>query len=1621
MKKRNTIAIIACFVVFLFHAYTATAQVTWSRNHLRSDGNSVNNYSTNQRGLVQTLDGNYVHLTDTVDANGSAFLKLIKYDLTGNLLWSKIISQHPLVMCKELLELADGRLVVVGDEGTTNKFYWMVLTATGDFIAEYTHHVGTSWNLCQAATLSPAGNIVITGSHYYPNTSNHELVWLEVTPSGNVNWSHYQTGAGWIGYDVEFLADGTGVIGYDKYATDEIGFIRFDAAGNTLSDQLSTEFFGQLLDMEAAPGGGMFVSWHKSGQTKNLAKLDNNLQTTWSILVQPTLNLYKIENLAAFPDGSCAGLVDRVGARLLRVDADGNILWEKPADGSPIYGLYGEDLIVTNDNGLLYTAVNVFNTGTGDLSFRYVTKTDQNGDIIKNRVIGHAWLDTNGNCAADTSAGEGPWRSGTMKLQAATGEKMNFIPDSTGRFSLEIYPNAYQMDLELSSQGYYTPCPAFPSVQTNPYPDTIILDTIFLKPNLPNGLLQGTAFLDINQNGVQDTGDSALACVTLKITTSYPWLITTVVTDEQGMYSLPVYQGSTYNVRLNGSLGNCVASPSYFIVPINGPTATQDVPIRCNTMNGTASMVRGNVLLDANSDCLPDNYSNLIGTWTVKLEDVAGNIFETTTNDQGSYAMAVPPGTYSIAVIVAGNTLNICNIPTTQDVVLGQCLTADIIGQLPNCPSPSVEVSVDRFRPCVTSNIRVNYCNYGADPAYDATLQLLLDPALNFNAASLPIIGQSGDTLSLSLGNLAPLECGTTLVTATLDCNNSIVGQTHCVEATVLPAAPCASGNASWDGSNIELSSRCEQGQVIFTLRNTGTGSMSTPRSYIIIEDNVLLRPDEILTYQLAANGDTSIVLPADGSTFRLETYQAMGHPSGTLTAAWEEGCGANPPGNFSRGFVTQRPYGDEEPFIAIFCDESVGSYDPNLKKAFPKGVGDRHFILGSTELNYQILFQNTGTDTAYLVVLRDTLSPTLDPTTLRPGASSHPFTYSLENGNIAVFRFENINLVDSTTNAPMSNGFVQFSIQQADGNQPGTRIENSVAIYFDFNEPVITPTVFHEIPAPVYYQNNSLTLCAGTQWNGTVYYEDTVVMDTIDFGIYDSVYITTIDVLPTIATSLSAAICEGESYAFGNASYSQSGSYTQVFAAQNGCDSTVTLNLSVLPSLQSSLSATICNGESIAFGNTSYSQSGSYTQIFAAQNGCDSTVTLNLSVMPSLQSSFSATICSGESFAFGNASYSQSGSYTQVFAAQNGCDSTVTLNLYVLPSLQSGFSATICSGESFAFGNASYSQSGSYTQAFAAQNGCDSTVTLNLAVLPTASHSINETLCFGGSLLVNGNIYDESNPTGTEVIENGSHLGCDSIIQINLSFNSAVSSSVSLYLCPDEGLVVNGTLYNMANPTGTEVFPNGSFLGCDSIVYVSLSFYPEAIGLFQAEICPWETIEILGTTFSADNPSGTIVLPQASINGCDSTISLSLTVLPLVQLQVDTAVLAGTEVFGILVTTDTSFVQQIMDENVCAERAVNVQIISSTTTQIANLSNFAISPNPASGQLTLNGRMASGAFCEAKLMDAYGRTVLQLFENEWIAGDFTRRVDLKGIPAGMYFVSFATDGERRVLKLVVE
>jgi hypothetical protein len=129
---------------------------------------------------------------------------------------------------------------------------------------------------------------------------------------------------------------------------------------------------------------------------------------------------------------------------------------------------------------------------------------------------------------------------------------------------------------------------------------------------------------------------------------------------------------------------------------------------------------------------------------------------------------------------------------------------------------------------------------------------------------------------------------------------------------------------------------------------------------------------------------------------------------------------------------------------------------------------------------------------------------------------------------------------------------------------------------------------------------------------------------------------------------------------------HNQPGNYIDTIQNMNGCDSIVSLQLTVLPVSSSNINTSICNGQSYPIGNFTYTLPGNYSDTLQNANGCDSIVSLQLTVLPLSSSSINTSICNGQSYPVGNFTYTLPGNYSDTLQNVNGCDSIVSLQLSV-------------------------------------------------------------------------------------------------------------------------------------------------------------------------------------------------------------------------------------------------------------------------------------------------------------------------------------------------------------------
>jgi Secretion system C-terminal sorting domain/Domain of unknown function DUF11 len=187
-----------------------------------------------------------------------------------------------------------------------------------------------------------------------------------------------------------------------------------------------------------------------------------------------------------------------------------------------------------------------------------------------------------------------------------------------------------------------------------------------------------------------------------------------------------------------------------------------------------------------------------------------------------------------------------------------------------------------------------------------------------------------------------------------------------------------------------------------------------------------------------------------------------------------------------------------------------TGAFDPNDKTVLPEGK----IPFFTKELDYLIRFQNTGNDTAFKVVVVDTLSPYLDIFSLKNIVASHPFTVTNKK-NILTFTFSNILLPDSLVNERESHGFVRFKVSPKKGIKAYENIANTAAIYFDFNKPIFTNTVQSDVIKPFVTIQQTIPLCENQQYKGKIYTKDTTLFQPF-FGIfYDTVSLTNLSIKP--------------------------------------------------------------------------------------------------------------------------------------------------------------------------------------------------------------------------------------------------------------------------------------------------------------------------------------------------------------------------------------------------------------------------------------------------------------------------------------------------------------------------
>ncbi|MDX1684892.1 MAG: gliding motility-associated C-terminal domain-containing protein, partial [Saprospiraceae bacterium] len=336
---------------------------------------------------------------------------------------------------------------------------------------------------------------------------------------------------------------------------------------------------------------------------------------------------------------------------------------------------------------------------------------------------------------------------------------------------------------------------------------------------------------------------------------------------------------------------------------------------------------------------------------------------------------------------------------------------------------------------------------------------------------------------------------------------------------------------------------------------------------------------------------------------------------------------------------------------------------------------------------------------------------------------------------------------------------------------------------------------------------------------------------------------------------------------------------------ATNGCDSTIVVDLEFYPQAVETIQRTLCRGQSVTINGTVYdlnNPAGQEILLKSSFRGCDSIINIDLTFDDFAVGELKPLICKGDSITINGRQYYEgrsTGSDTLLGQGLGGCDSIVNIEVafhdpvFLLDS-------TLCEGEAITINGRVYDATRpSGTEILVGQSwlGCDSVVNVNLSFDQHAQNNIDRTLCFGDALTVNGTIYDESNPSGVEVITGGAQNGCDSIISVDIEFRETVNESVTGEICARDTIRINGQDYHSGKVSGMDTIIGGSQAGCDSVIIVDLTVIDDVESEISDLLCPDDQIIINGSTYDIDNPGGIEVFPGMAQNGCDSVVYIDL------------------------------------------------------------------------------------------------------------------------------------------------
>lgn len=309
----------------------------------------------------------------------------------------------------------------------------------------------------------------------------------------------------------------------------------------------------------------------------------------------------------------------------------------------------------------------------------------------------------------------------------------------------------------------------------------------------------------------------------------------------------------------------------------------------------------------------------------------------------------------------------------------------------------------------------------------------------------------------------------------------------------------------------------------------------------------------------------------------------------------------------------------------------------------------------------------------------------------------------------------------------------------------------------------------------------------------------------------------------PYIQANWSSDLCSNGNETPGQPNNNENALY--IASLTNNCTNTSP------PPNNSVTNLTVCNNQlPYLWNNLTFNSSGSQTDTLIGATGCDSLATLNLTVILPSTSNLYDTICDGQlPYLWNGLTFNSSGSQTDSLTNSGGCDSLVTMHLAVNPYSTSLSFDTICDNQlPFTWNGLTFNDTGVQTDTLIGFNGCDSLASLSLTVTPPSTSIYFDTICdYQLPFIWNGITFTSA---GIKTDTLTSFSGCDSLNSLNLevlasnNHENGTANSIDTSICSDQlPFTIDNHLFENE---GIQIDTLFNISGCDSIVKYQLTVY---------------------------------------------------------------------------------------------------------------------------------------------------------------------------------------------------